>query len=340
MTSTNPKQGAARRGAAVLAALAAAALAAPGGARAAALQHVTIADTTTNVQLLLPQIAQKQGFFAKHSIDATITMVKGDAVSVPAVVSGSVDFGIMTATPALVADAKGAQLQIIAPLSTYPQQIVMRKALATKLGITVTSPLATKVRALEGHTVAVMDVGGGLQYQLQAVLASHGVNPKSVPVIGMAPYSTELASLKRGAIDVIAPAVPFGQVAVAKGYGVMIANVWGGEVPGLRGTPFEVMSVNRKWAATHTQTVTEMRAALQDAMNFLHAHPGEAAKLAHELQPLVPAAVQVAAVGNGAGFPTTTAITPKQFGAMQSFAKLSGAKTASVSYHQAIWSYY
>ncbi|MGH7043973.1 MAG: ABC transporter substrate-binding protein, partial [Acetobacteraceae bacterium] len=321
------------------AALAGVMLAAPCTARAAdALQPVVIADTTTNVQLLLPQIALKQGFFAQHGIAATITMVKGDAVSVPALVSGSVNFGVMTATPALVADSKGAKLRIIAPLSTYPQQIVMRTALAKKLGITSASPLDAKVRALRGHTTAVMDIGGGLQYQLQAVLVSHGVNPKDVPVIGMAPYSAEMIALQRGAVDVIAPAVPFGQMAVAKGYGVMIANVWDGEVPQLRGAPFEVMAVNQTWAATHKTTVIAVRAALQDAMTYLHAHPAAAARLAHELQSNVPAEVQAAAVGTGAGFPTGTTISPAQFAAMQSFAKLSGAHAAAVTYQQAIWS--
>ncbi len=327
-------------GLAAATALAVAALALPGRTCAAAApQRVTIATTTTNVQLLLPQIAQKQGYFAQHGIDANITLVKGDAVSVPALVSGSVQFAVMTATPALVADSKGAHLRIISPLSTYPQQIVMRTALAKQLGITAASPLATKVAALKGHTVAVMDVGGGLQYQLDAVLVSHGINPQAVPVIGMAPYSSELIALQRGAVDVIAPAVPFGQMAVAKGYGVMIANIWGGEVPNLRGTPFEVMSVNQKWAATHTQTVAAVQAALQEAMTYLHAHPAAAAKLAHELQPYVPAEVQTAAVGTGAGFPTGTTITQPQFAAMQSFAKLSGAKTAAVTYQQAVWSH-
>lgn len=328
-----------RKGDLAAAALLAVAMLAGRTCAAAPLQPVTIAVTTTNVQLLLPQIAETQGFFAKHGIKATLTLVKGDAVSVPALVSDSVQFAVMTATPALVADSKGAQIRIISSLSTYPQQIVMGTALAKKLGITAASPLATKVAALKGHTVAVMDVDGGLQYQLQAVLVSHGIAPSAVPVIGMAPYSAELIALQRGAVDVIAPAVPFGQLAVAKGYGVMIANIWGGEVPELRGTPFEVMSVNQKWAATHAPTVIAVQAALQEAMTYLHAHLAATAGLAHKLQPFVPAAVQTAAVGTGAGFPTGTTITQTQFAAMQSFAKLSGAKTATVTYQQAIWSH-
>jgi NitT/TauT family transport system substrate-binding protein len=186
-------------------------LAVPDGpARAAGPEKVTLANTSTGIQLVLPWIAQQKGFYARHGLDVTITQVNGDAGSIPALVSGSVQFAIMTATPALIANAKGGHIRIISPLSTYPQQIVMRKELADKLGITAETPLAQKIAALRGRKVGILDVGGGLQYQLEALLSSNGINPSEVPVVGITPYSAELAALKRGAIDVIGPAVPFG----------------------------------------------------------------------------------------------------------------------------------
>lgn len=309
-----------------------------GPSRAADLERVTIANTSTNLQLVLPYIALKKGYFAQHGVAATLTHVKGDAGSIPALVSGSVDFSIMTSTPALTADAKGGGLKIISPLSTYPQQIVMQKKLADKLGITASTPLARKLAALKGRKVGVLDIGGGLQYQVEALLIAHDINPRDVPIVGLAPYSAELAALKRGEIDVIGPAVPFGQTAVKDGYAVMIANIWAGEVPSLRGTPFEVMAVARKWGRAHAETVKGVRAALKEAMDYLHQDPAGAAKLAHEWQPNIPLPVQTEAIGTGAGFPTSTTITEAEFKAMQSFAKLSGAKTASVTYSEAIWS--
>lgn len=306
-------------------------------ASAKQLQHVTLADTSHGLQLILPQLALKQGFYAKHGLDVTITMVRGDAGSIPALVSGSVNFSIMTSTPALVAEAKGANLQMISPLSTYPEQVVMGNALAKKMHLTAKSPLADKVKALKGQTVAVYDVGGGLQYQLEALVNSYGINPRDVPVIGVSPYTSMVVALKRGAIAAIAPAVPFGQVAVKDGDGIMVANIWGGEVPALRGTPFEVMSVERKWGEAHPQIVKAMQEALADAMAFLHAHPAEAVKIAHELEPKIARDIQAAAIGKGEGYPTNTSITEAQFKAMQSFAKYSGAKTASVTYKEAVW---
>ena len=169
--------------------------------------------------------------------------------------------------------------------------------------ITAATPLATKLKALIGRKVGVLDVGGGLQYQLEALLSSSGIDPAKVPVVGITRCSAELAALKRGAIDVIGPAVPFCQTAVAEGYGVMVANIWGGEVANLRGAPFELMSVNDTWGKVHATTVEAMQAA----------------------------------IGGGAGCPTSTAITKAEFGAMQSFAKLSGAKTAAVTYGEAVW---
>ncbi len=321
---------------AVMALVAAMALAVAG--YGAGPEHVTLVKTSTGVQLVLPDIADKMGFFAKHGIDASISIVNGDAGSIPAVVSGSVNFGIMTATPFLIANTKGGRLQIVAPLSTYPEQIVMRKVLADRLGITASTPILQKLQAIRNRTVAILDVGGGLQYTLQATLASNGIDPKDVLVVAMSPYTSMLAALQRGAIDVIAPAVPFGQVAVAEGYAVMIADVWGGEVPSIRGNVFTVLSADSEWARAHVQTVQAVRAALQDAMNYLHANPAAVAEFVHQLQPNIPLPVLAAVIGKGAGYPATTTVSRKDFDAMQSFAKLSGANTASVSYSQAVWS--
>ena len=322
--------------------LALAALAALGfagsGAAGPEPQHVTIAKTSTGVQLILPDIALKLGYFARRGIDASIIMVVGDAGSIPALVSGSVNVAIMTATPCLIAVTKGARMQMVAPLSTYPQQIVMRKVLADRLGITAATPLAEKLQALRGRTVAVLDVGGGLMYQLRAALVSNGIDPKDVPVIAISPYTSQLAALERGAIDVIAPAIPYGQIAVSEGYAVMIANVWAGEVPSIRGQVFQVLSAETGWAGAHVETVKAVRAALGDAMNYLHANPAAAAELAHELQPNIPLAVLTAVIGKGTGYPTTTTISRKDFEGMQSFAKLSGADTASVTYDRVVWS--
>ena len=308
------------------------------GAAGPELQHVTLAKTSTGVQLILPDIALKMGYFTKHGLDVSITMVVGDPGSIPALVSGSVNIAIMTATPCLVAVAKGARIQMISPLSTYPEQIVMRKVLADRLGITAATPLVEKLRALRGRTVAVLDVGGGLMYQLRAALVSNGIDPKEVPVVAMNPYSSQLAALQRGAIDVIAPAVPYGQIAVSDGYGVMIANVWAGDVPAIRGQVFQVISAETGWAAGHADTIKAVRAALQDAMSYLHANPAAVAELAHELQPNFSVTVLNAVIGKGTGWPTTTTISRKDFDGMQGFAKLSGADTASVTYNQVVWS--
>lgn len=304
----------------------------------AAETPVTVAYTSTNLQLVVAYIALERGYLAKHGISAKYIHVNGDAGSIPALVSGSVQFAIMTSTPALVADSKGGHLQMISPLSSYTQQIVMRKELAEKLGISEETPLTKRVAALKGRKVGILDVGGGLQYQLAALLIGNGINPRDVPVVGLAPYSAELAALKRGVIDVIAPAVPFGQTAVHDGYGVMIANIWAGEVPALRGTPFEVMSVSTKWGEAHPKLVADFRAALADAMTYVQQDPKGAAGYAHKWQPNIPLEVQVEAVGTGGGFPTSPDITETEFNAMQSFTKLSGAKTSAVTYKEAVWS--
>lgn len=308
-------------------------------AGAAKLISVTLARTNTNsLQLLALNVAQEQGYFQKNGIDAKIIVVNGDAASIPALVSGSVQFAVTTATPLLTAVSKGAEIQAITALSNPPEQIVMSAAAAKAAGITNSSPIKKRVEALAGKTVAVLDVGGGLQYTLDAVLQTYGVAIDAVPVIGITPYSSELAALKSGAISVIAPSVPYGNQAVHTNGAVMIADVWGGQVPGMSTTPFEVLDVQKSWASAHQAAVKAVRTAIGEALNYIHSNPQGTIAIAEQISGSViaPSVIQ-AAVGNGAGFASNTTISSSEFSGMTSFAKLSGANAAAnVSFTDAI----
>lgn len=300
-------------------------------------QHIRIATTSTAVQLLLVQIADKKGFFAKHGLQAEVTVVNGDAASIPAVQAGSVDFAVCTTTPFLKAVTQGSQMQMITTLSTFPEQVVMRKALAEQLGIRSDSPLEKKVQALKGRSVAVLDIGGGLHYTLNAVLKSAGIDPNQVRVVAIKPYSAELTALQRGQVDAIAPSIPYGQIAVARGDAVMIADVWGGEVPNLRGLPFEVVAVRKDWASGHKDVVEAVRAAFQDAIDFVRNDPAGAAAFAHELNPTFPLDVLQSVIGKGEGYPVNTQVTPGDFKRMQDFAATTGVDASHVTYDDAVW---
>jgi ABC-type nitrate/sulfonate/bicarbonate transport system substrate-binding protein len=250
-------------------------------------------------------------------------------------VSNSVNFAAITATPLLVANTKGGNLQMISGLSTFPAQIVMSKEQASKLGITSKTPIKQRVQALKGQSVGILEVGGGLQYTLETVLKSYGLSPTAASVVAVTPYPSMLSALSRNSITAATPSVPYGDQAVKQG-AVMIANVWGGDVPKIKTAPFEVVGVNKTWAAGHKTEVTEMRAALADAMKWIHANPKAAAELAHTALPAFSTSLLESSIGDGAGFSSTPTISEADFASLQSFSKVSGSDVDSVTFSSTV----
>jgi NitT/TauT family transport system substrate-binding protein len=298
---------------------------------------VTIARPSDGFHTLIADIAMKKGYFKDEGFDVTMPTLGGDAGVVPAITSGSVQFGITTATPFLVAKKKGANMQMISPLATYPEQLVLRADIAKSLGITDSTDLATKVAALKGRKIGVASLGGGLMYQLQAVLRTYNVDPKSMKMVAIKPYPAMIAALKRGDVEAIAPAAPYGTWAVDDKLGVMIADVNRGEVPSLREGVFEVMNVNSKWVKDHPDAVDRMRAALQKAMDYLHSDPKGAAAIEGAILSGIDISIIESSLGDGTGFPTTSSLTKEAFDGIQKFNEISGEDTKSVTFEDAVW---
>ena len=321
-------------------ALASIALIAGGGvasAQSGALEHVKVGQTSIGYHSFLINIAQDEKLFEKHGFSVEIPILHGDAGTIPALVSGSVQFAMSTSTPLLVANAKGGKLLAISPIAGFPEQIVMNAKVAAAKGITASTPVAQRVKALKGLNIGILDVGGGLQYTLYSVLHEYGLGNRDVNLVAIKPYSSMITVLQSGQVDAIAPVVPWGNFVIDEEHGVMVANVWGGEVPALADQMFEFMEVRRDWAEKHPDAVKRMQAVFQDAMDFVHQHPQEAVKVAQKLMPKIPQKVLEEGLDNGKGYPTSTEITQHMFDEMQRFAKLSGQNTASVTYADTVW---
>ncbi|CAM5196046.1 Putative aliphatic sulfonates-binding protein [Castellaniella defragrans] len=306
-------------------------------AASGALEPVKVGQTSIGYHSFLINVAEDQKLFQKHGFSAQVVVLNGDAGTIPALVSGSVEFAMSTSTPLLVANKKGANLLAITPIAAFPEQIVVSKKVADAKGITQDTPLEAKVKALKGLNVGILDVGGGLQYTLYSVIDKFGMKRRDVNLVAIKPYSSMISALESGRIDGAAPVVPWGNYVVDQDHGVMVANVWGGEVPGLAGQMFEFLEVRGDWADKHPDAVKRMQAVFKDAMDYVHKDPAGAVQIAHRLMPKIPIKVLEEGLDNGKGYPQSTAIPKEMFDAMQRFAKLSGQDASSVTYEGTVW---
>jgi NitT/TauT family transport system substrate-binding protein len=308
-------------------------------AAAKKLTTVQLATAPSALQSLPLSLAQSLGYFKKNGLKVPVTIVSSGSAIVAALQSNSVQFASATATPVLAADAQGGSLQMLTSLSTYPEQIVLSTAEAQKLGITASTPLKQRLQALKGLQVAVTAPGGGLNYTLDYAINYAGLSNSDVSVVGITPYTAELSALHANQVPAIAPSAPWGSVAQADGYGIVIADIWGGKVPTLPSSdPFQVLAVNSSWASSHKKVVRAMRTALGEADAYIRKYPVKATQAAMKLLPGFKLATMRAAIGNGDAFPNpkSLVITKAQLAKIVSFSNTAGVNVGNPSYSQVV----
>jgi NitT/TauT family transport system substrate-binding protein len=308
-------------------------------AAAKKLTTVQLATAPSALQSLPLSLAQSLGYFKKNGLNVPVTIVSSGSAIIAALQSNSIQFASATATPVLAADAQGGSLQMLTSLSTYPEQIVLSTAEAKKLGITAKTPLKQRLQALKGLQVAVTAPGGGLNYTLDYAINYAGLSNSDVSVVGISPYTAELSALHANQIPAIAPSAPWGSVAQADGYGIVIADVWGGGVPTLpTSDPFQVLAVNSSWAKSHKQVVDEMRTAIGEADAYIRANPTKATQAAMKLLPGFKLSTMRTAIGKGDSFPNpkSLVITKAQLAKIVKFSQVAGVDVGNPSYSQVV----
>jgi ABC-type nitrate/sulfonate/bicarbonate transport system substrate-binding protein len=287
-------------------------------------------------------IARNEGFFRKEGLDVELTVIGGgDAQTIPAVMSGNVQFGASTCIAILQAISKGADFAIVSPMvEQFVVEFVMNREVARKLEITSSMSVEEKVRKLKGLRAGVLDVGGGLHLLLNGLARKYGLDPnRDYTVTGMNPYSAMLASLKRGDIDLATAAIPYGDEAVKAGYATMFIDFWRGEVPAFNGALHEALYVTRKYAREHPDVVEAMRRALAQSIALIQRDPQAAVEsLAKSFPSTSRDILQTVVVGGVRGFPRAAVIPRKGFQIIRAFTAESVTPAVrGIAYEKAVW---
>jgi ABC-type nitrate/sulfonate/bicarbonate transport system substrate-binding protein len=124
-------------------------------ARAQTLEETTLAVPAVSLTFSSTFLAEELQLWEREGLRVKISTVPGVA-SVNAVLAGSVDFAVPAAATLVRGTARGQQLFAIAQLMDHMTiEMVLRKDLAEKAGITPGTPLAQRAQALRGKRMAV-----------------------------------------------------------------------------------------------------------------------------------------------------------------------------------------
>ena len=213
-----------------------------------------------NWDTCIPEVGQRAGIFKKHGLTLELLYTAGGGETMQAVISGSVDIGVATGTPAVMgAFAKGAPVRILAAGATGTSDLYWY--------VPIDSPIKS-FKDVDGKTVAYSTNGASTHTTVLALIKHFGVNAK--PVATGASAATLTQAMTRQ-IDVGWASPPFGLEQLQKGEIRLIAR--GSDAPSTRDQTVRVHIVNATALAQRKDVMTRFMRAYRESHEFLYTNP-------------------------------------------------------------------
>jgi NitT/TauT family transport system substrate-binding protein len=188
-------------------------------------------------------------------------------ISIDAVLGGHALFGSVGTMTALQAIRQGADLKIVAAIVNNVQVMILHNEVVTRLGVAPTAPIADRVRALKGLTIATGAVGSTHYQILRAYLKQYNLDPdKEVRLIGVAEPSALITGLEQKRFDAIAYASPLVEMALGRGIGQEWISGPRGDIPHSENIKTGVIVVKSETVKNKSKQIDLLRAALTDAL--------------------------------------------------------------------------
>jgi NitT/TauT family transport system substrate-binding protein len=201
-------------------------------------------QTPRKVKLTIPVIAlsmtpvylaQARGFFSEEGLEVEIIPTSGGGPDIRALIAGEVDFSFTTGDNVILAYQEGKPLlMVMSGLNKLFINWAMHKEVAKTKGITETTSLQEKLKALKGLTVGVTNPAALTAHLAHFVIRKAGYVPQQdVNIIPIGAGPTWLAALENRKVDLALTAPPVPETAVARGFAILFINNAKGEDPSI-----------------------------------------------------------------------------------------------------------
>jgi NitT/TauT family transport system substrate-binding protein len=279
-------------------------LLAPGANAQEKLHDATFAVPAFSLSFALHYLADDLGLWQKHGLNMKSVLIAGVG-SANAVISGSADAGDASPPTLTRAVAHGQKLMAIGAMQNRLfVEAVLRKDLAQAAGFDPKAPLARRVQALKGRTIAVESINSIIHAYVRLLAHIGAFDPEDIRIAPMQPPNM-IAAFETHQIDGFAMSLPWPLVPVLKGEAVKIASGLEGDPPDM--VPFaQAMVVVRPDTCETRKWLCEgVGGALADGAAFVHDHPADALQnLAKHFPTLEPKLV-------AAAFDELKSVTPR-----------------------------
>ncbi len=180
-------------------------------------------------------LAKGKGFFAEEGLDVEMIATGGGGPDIKALIAGDADFTFTPGDNVILAHQEGKRLvMVMTGLHRLIINWAIHQEVAKAKGITTSTPLGEKLRAMKGLTVGVTTPGALTAHLAAFVIRKAGYVPQQdVKIIPIGAGPTWLAALENRKVDMALTATPVPETAVHRGFAMMFINNAKGEDPAI-----------------------------------------------------------------------------------------------------------
>jgi len=235
------------------------------------LPVVRVGDLGYNDASSEPLYGAAAGIFRRDGLDVKVSALTGGGAIIAAIAGGSLEAGFSNAVSAAQAIQRGIPIIVLTPAGEYPgdrSDTVLVKARGSKL----------KTAAdLNGKTIAVTTLGGGLEASARLWIDKNGGDSKSAHFLELA-GSEMTAALKAGRIDAAMLSEPL--LTENRSEVEQLADPFSAVAP--RWT-VGVFVASKAWVTANPDLARKFVQGMQDTAHWANAHHADTAKIAAPL---------------------------------------------------------
>jgi ABC-type nitrate/sulfonate/bicarbonate transport system substrate-binding protein len=243
----------------------------------ASLTNVTLIIPSLSANQALGFIALKAGIFKKNGLNVKTVNAGTGALAVEALTGGSGQFVVTGSADLFSAAKSGQHLYILAKASSgLSTQIVLTSAGVKATGLTASAPLAQRIKALNGLTIASPSAASSWTAQAAKAAATQGATIKFTYV----QENSMAAAMQAGKIDGLVAAPPWSTEALYAKTGTLWLSGPGGTFPGgyavsSYGDP--LVATTQAYGNAHPKVTEEFTKSILQAGALLSSQPAQAA---------------------------------------------------------------
>lgn len=237
-----------------------------------ALRKVKVMSSLPTLTSAATFLIQARKFDNAHGLAAEILQTGGSSsLQIDGVLSKNADFACPGSGTALDAIREGADIKILGAFANNQLTTVINNEKMKQLGISPSAPIAERVRALKGMTIATNPIGATYYMMLRTYLKQYGVDPdKDVRLVGIQESSAMISGIQQGRFDAICSASGVVEQAVALKVGTVWFSGSRGDFPGSDKNMVIVLVARSETCDKEPALVDAMRAAYLDALTAIN----------------------------------------------------------------------